>query len=292
MNDPLAVLSSFDEGEYLRRNPDVAQAVTAGSFQSGWVHALLYGCCEQRPGLSEETLRHVSKLEQNIADTIPPPDLRVRVHGAPDLASFYFVGAVIAGNIEQQLAAHGLKPPSHANVLDFGCGCGRVISHLGRRRTEWRFKGSDIDQDAVQWCVGHLGDMAEFKQNGIWPPLEYQASSFDLIYSISVFTHLPEEMQFAWLQELTRVAKPHGVLFLSTHNMSLLPHSVPESSGENGFYYLSGCVTPGLPNFYQRSFHDHKYIMDNWTQYFDIISIVPKGINGHQDLVICRMRES
>jgi predicted SAM-dependent methyltransferase len=36
--------------------------------------------------------------------------------------------------------------------------------------------------------------------------------SFDLIYALSVFTHIPVQWQMAWLQELHRVLRPRGYL--------------------------------------------------------------------------------
>jgi len=43
------------------------------------------------------------------------------------------------------------------------------------------------------------------------PPMSYEDNMFDFVYSISIFTHLPEDMQFAWLQELQRITKPGGI---------------------------------------------------------------------------------
>ena len=45
--------------------------------------------------------------------------------------------------------------------------------------------------------------------------MDFPDAYFDLIFNHSVFTHLDENYQDAWLAELERVTKPGGVLVLS-----------------------------------------------------------------------------
>ena len=58
----------------------------------------------------------------------------------------------------------------------------------------------DINPKAVEWCRSHL-DFAEVALNEIEPPLPYPAQMFDFVYALSVFTHLDEDLQHAWLRE-------------------------------------------------------------------------------------------
>ncbi len=44
-----------------------------------------------------------------------------------------------------------------------------------------------------------------------WPPLEFDSASFDLVWAISVFTHLTDN-SIPWLLELHRILKPGGLL--------------------------------------------------------------------------------
>jgi ubiquinone/menaquinone biosynthesis C-methylase UbiE len=125
------------------------------------------------------------------------------------------------------------------------------------------------------------------------PPLTFGDEHFDFVYSISVFTHLPEEMQFAWLEELRRVTRRGGYLILTTHGQELVgafSKEVKKRFRAAGFYYLVGAGTEGLPEFYQTSYHTEDYIYRQWGRFFDIIKILKKGIANHQDLVVCRRR--
>ena len=91
------------------------------------------------------------------------------------------------------------------SVLDFGCGCGRVTRYWSGFAGS--VAGSDIDGPAVAWCRSNLA-FARFEQNRLEPPLAFERESFDLVYALSVFTHLTGELQLAWRDELRRVLRP------------------------------------------------------------------------------------
>jgi SAM-dependent methyltransferase len=55
------------------------------------------------------------------------------------------------------------------------------------------------------------------RRNQVAPPLPYPDASMDLVYAFSVLTHLPADMQGAWLWDLYRVLRPRGRLLVSTH---------------------------------------------------------------------------
>ncbi len=296
VKDIVAPPPGFDEANYLALNADVAVAVKNGKVPSGWIHALLHGYREGRKGVSADVASQLQaywvKVEQTDSDRVPPSNLRARVHGSTDFQGFHLVGARVASDIQQTLNQMNIAVPHGANVLDFGCGCGRVISHLVRGHPDWKFFGSDIDKEAIGWCRAHLSDLADFSANNEMPPSHFSDNFFDFIYSISVFTHLPEDMQFSWLEELCRITKPGGVLFLTTHGIDLLSANLRDQAAAAGFYYGVGRGTEGLPEFYQTTYHSHEYIKGRWSKYFDVISISSKAINAHQDLVFCKKKAS
>jgi len=93
-------------------------------------------------------------------------------------------------------------------ILDFGCGCGRVLCRWHDLDT--RVCGSDLSDPAVKWCRTHL-PFVEAGVNALEPPLTYGDASFDLVYALSVLTHLPVETQLAWRDELGRVLRPAAI---------------------------------------------------------------------------------
>lgn len=281
---------TFDENFYLQKYPDVAAAVQSGGFESGWQHYLEYGFQEKRRiGISDRQ----SVSPADILPPSPPDNLVERIGGVRDINNYHYVGKNVAYTLRDTLANESIVLHPKSKILDFGCGCGRVISWLQTLCPEYQYYGTDIDSSAIKWCQSNLADLARFSVNPHLPVSSYQDNYFDLIYSISVFTHLPENMQFAWLEELSRITKPGGFLLLTTHDEALFPFASGEEKqqlDQHGFYFLQGQGTPGLPDFYQTTFHSRTYVYSLWQKYFEIRTIIEQGILDHQDIVVCQKR--
>ena len=99
-------------------------------------------------------------------------------------------------------------------VLDFGCGCGRIARHWASLEGP-EFFGCDYNQEFVDWCTSNLPFLT-VRSNQLEPPLPYDAECFNLVYAISVFTHLSEPKQSEWMSELRRVLQPGGLLLFTT----------------------------------------------------------------------------
>ena len=145
---------------------------------------------------------------------LPPPGLQVLVSGGAG-TGFVEDGHQAAETITTLLATNGTEISHCEAVLDFGIGCGRIARH-------WKnvpgpaWHGCDYNPKLVAWCDANLPFVA-VAENSLDPPLPYPDDSFDLVYAYSVFTHLHEQLQFAWITELERVLKPGGLLLFSVH---------------------------------------------------------------------------
>ncbi len=237
-------------------------------------------------------LESILHYEHGIAPP-PPKHLQARVVGlySPEFISS---GYDTCQELNKYLTSFGMKLQDFNAILDFGCGCGRVIRALRTLLPSHELNGTDIDQEAIQWLREHYESVATFDLNPHLPPMRYPDDKFDLIYSISIFTHLPEDMQFAWLGELQRVTRPGAILLLTTHgeeHYRKLPRPALVAMEQNGFYYLQAGRTQGLPEFYQVAFHSHDYVRQQWSSYFDILDIKSKGLQ-HQDIVLLRKRSA
>jgi SAM-dependent methyltransferase len=145
---------------------------------------------------------------------LPPPLLMIRVVGHADPDAFEEKGEACAATVRDLVARHGPDIASMESIMDFGCGCGRVLRHWGDL-PETRVVGTDYNAQLVAWCSENL-PFVEARTNGDRPPLPADDAEFDLVYAFSVFTHLDEPAQRVWMRELQRVLKPTGLLLFTT----------------------------------------------------------------------------
>jgi SAM-dependent methyltransferase len=288
---------SFDALAYLRANPDVAAAVAEGRVHSAWSHFVNHGYRENRAGVPASVLAKVRAV-MAVAATPPPARLISRVHGTSEPEGFEQVGRTIALDI-YAAACTRLDMDRPLRILDFGCGCGRVLRYMAEIAPASSIQASDIDREAIAWCeVEFRGEVGRgrlnFAVNGDRPPTPFASDTFDLVYAVSVFTHLPEDLQLLWLGELRRVMRPGGTAVLTTQGGALIRRHLDAGQGrlfdEKGFHYFPYGSTEGLPDYYQSAWHDRSYIDRVWSEYFEVISQTPGGIASHQDLILCAKR--
>jgi len=121
-------------------------------------------------------------------------------------------------------------------------------------------------------------------------------NEFDLIIGVSVFTHLGEEDQFRWLAELARVIKPGGIALMSIQGLIVCAINRVDLAIVEKLYCDHFLVT-GLnhdlrghvedESYYKNVLHTPDYIFSFWSQYFEIVDIIP-GLALPQDLVVMR----
>jgi SAM-dependent methyltransferase len=149
--------------------------------------------------------------------------------------------------------------------------------------------GTDVSRDAVQWCRANL-PFARFEPNDLAPPLGFDDAGFDLVYALSVFTHLTVDLQLAWRDELARVLRPGGYLLLTTHGRSYVPRLDEDERArfERGELVVRWSDVPGT-NLCS-AYHPEGYLRDTFADGFAFLELEPEGARGNptQDLVLLR----
>jgi SAM-dependent methyltransferase len=221
---------------------------------------------------------------------VPGDGLMARVAGGADRASFFWSGRESVRELERTLAIVGRSLDSFGSILDFGCGCGRMLlwlEHLGRARALY---GTDIDGEAIEWCRHNI-PWARVSVNEVEPPLPFGDGAFDLVFNHSVFTHVDERRQDMWLSELRRVARPGAMIVLSVHGEVALPEgawALRDRLEQDGIAYLDNSSPRelGLPDWYQNAWHAPWYVFEHWGRWFAVRAYVPGGALSYQDHIL------
>jgi ubiquinone/menaquinone biosynthesis C-methylase UbiE len=118
-----------------------------------------------------------------------------------------------------------------------------------------------------------------------------------LIIGISIFTHLKEDIQFKWLKELYRIARPGGNVFVTVNSDRTWFFTRPGNEKMFNVYKKQGFID-NFPNSnlnniseevdYVNTFHSHEYILKQWKDFFTVIDIVEGGLGGYQDVIILK----
>ena len=217
---------------------------------------------------------------------IPGPLLRVSSAGTADLAWFLETGRLATQALRDALRLADVELDETGRVLDFGCGCGRVLRHLAETSGPALY-GADINGPAVDWCGQYL-PIARALKAELEPPLAVPAAHFDVIYAFSVFTHLPPRLAEEWTEELRRILRPGGLLLLSTHGDAYRDQLLPE---ERATYEAGQIVVRAAASAGSNAcgvFHPPLYVRSRMGRGLRFLHLVPEGAKGNprQDLVI------
>jgi SAM-dependent methyltransferase len=205
-----------------------------------------------------------------VAIPLPPADLAARVgtvDGAEPMEFYLQEGSRLRGVIEELLPNDWSWEDKR--VLDFGCGSARVLRHFAVEAGRGAFWGCDIDRASIEWDRANLSPPFHFFENGIAPPLPQAAGSFDLIWAMSVFTHIGDQWS-DWLAEMHRLLAPEGVLIASFLGEGMWEPLVgePYREDEVGMSVLHHWTGPDA-----WVFHSEWWLREHWGRAFDVLDV-------------------
>ncbi len=201
-------------------------------------------------------------------------------------------------------------------VLDFGCGVGRQLHHFTSHFPRPAYFACDIDDTSIAFIADNYPKVETYV-NSFSPPLKYPDEMFDMVYSVSIFSHLSMDDQKAWLEELARVTRPGGYCFLTVEGataLSSLSYAFGEDEAtrsarldECGWLYkeyeglqeyLNNQNTlkitaqmVGVEGSYGSMVLSSAYIRENWDgDLFEVTDIIEGIIDHRQDLVVMRRK--
>jgi len=138
----------------------------------------------------------------------------IQVSGSISIEDWLIQGIKTIKNMEEVLNRNNLSIYNFSSILDFGCGCGRVLRHLQHLGKRVYIAGCDYNRNLITYCKGNLENI-QFFINRSTPPLPFKSNTYQFVYAISVLTHLPNKQQVLWLNEISRILKPLGYFLFS-----------------------------------------------------------------------------
>jgi SAM-dependent methyltransferase len=259
--------------------------------------------------------RKVFRLRHDYPHPLPPVAIRVRVGAGVSVSDFVSGGAHAANVLVKMFEEHGQPLDAAARVLDWGCGCGRLIVHVKDATGGAELHGCDVDPYAIDWDRRMI-EGATFALSGYAPPLPYEDGTFDAIYGSSIFTHFTEAQQEHWLKELRRVAV-RGSLVITTVNGDAVwkqyangTYVTKSRSFSRSMQRLPALGADELrfipyprsrwnrtdyariDDTYGLTFHGEEYVRESWSKHFEVLDFHPGILNSGQDLVVLRVPDS
>lgn len=225
--------------------------------------------------------RGAASIPQDSGVSLPSPYLMVLVAGSADYGIFLQFGRDAASSFDELLRRHGASLVDRTSILDFGCGCGRIARHLPAH-TNAAIHGVDYNKKLIGWCRENL--RGTYSRNKLIPPVQIQDCTFDLVYAVSVFTHLRERTQFLWLEELKRITMPGGYVIITFHDETYLPH-LKDTVTTAGFHIMNDAIEGS--NFIS-AYQSLAYVRREYGRFFDVLEVVPSGSRLHQAAVLLR----
>ena len=235
------------------------------------------------------------------ADGLPIPPAYLWERWTATADDYLRTGAMDATAILDMLADVGVAGGELTRVLDFGCAEGRVLRYFPRREASVHW-GVDVNAERITWAQQHLSPPMLFATTTTAPHLPFEDNYFDLVYGLSVFTHI-SDLADAWFLEVLRILRPGGHVWLTIHDrhtVDILLERYGDGSGpssmvelvrpfreETGvlnqnWVYFAVLADPGAQVFY-----DSNYLIGKWSRFADCLTVKPEA-TGYQTALVFR----
>jgi SAM-dependent methyltransferase len=122
-------------------------------------------------------------------------------------------------------------------VLEFASGHGRFTRHLAKALGPQRVVVSDVVADAVAFARARFG--VDGFESTTQPEALHWPARYDLVFVLSLFSHLPRASWGRWLRHLYDAVAPGGLLVFSTHGEEAARRQGVQLDGEGFFFAAS-----------------------------------------------------
>jgi SAM-dependent methyltransferase len=235
---------------------------------------------------------------------LPTPPRELWERWGSSLENYLSTGSADVESMLAILDSAGVTRDSLTRILDFGCAEGRMLRFFPRAEGAAELWGVDINAERIAWAQQHLAPPFRLATITTAPHLPFEDSSFDLVYCLSVFTHI-SDLADAWFLELLRVLRPGGHVYLTIHDehtvdlllgpyrdagthetMVALVKAIEERThlSSRDWVYFALDADPGAQVFYNA-----EYLAGKWSQLAECLAVRQEA-SSYQTALVFRKR--
>lgn len=179
-----------------------------------------------------------------------------------------------------------LKTPS---VLEFASGHGRFTRHLVKALGPTRVVVSDVVPSAVEFSRRTFG--VEGFLSASTPEAVQWPGRYDLVFVLSLFSHLPKATWSRWLKVLFDAVAPGGLLVFSTHGTKAA-HFDHVTLDAEGYFFAASSESSAIDGQeYGTTFTSEPFVLARIAETLGADKLVHKApvhFWNHQDAYVLR----
>lgn len=247
--------------------------------------------------IANKKLRDTNRLMDAVQEVIqsppptPPSELMYRVSHTRNPEEFLISGLITFFDLMPLIEQYDKS--EQRRVLDWGCGSGRLSTHIARLHPEIELNGCDIDPEAVRWSQENISG-GRFSVSYPLPPTGFERGKFTSIIAYSIVTHLSRKHQLAWIDELYDLLDDGGVLVITTMGATAARANGVEDALKNRGILddrLDTTFDDVTPlGYYRSTFQSRAFTEKFWGRRFEVLEYSDAAIFNFQDLVVLRKK--
>lgn len=175
------------------------------------------------------------------------------------------------------------------SVLEFASGHGRFTRHLVKALGADRVVASDVVADAVTFAKETFG-VAGFVSASV-PEAVQWSRQHDLVFVLSLFSHLPHATWARWLKRLYDMVAPGGVLVFTTHGAEAVCKQGVVLDGDGYFFAPSSESNAIDGQEYGTTFTSEAYVRLRIAEHLpdaQLLRFAPRQFWHHQDAYVVK----
>lgn len=151
---------------------------------------------------------------------------------------YFFDGRESAHKLFDLLGSLGFsEAEGRLSILEFASGYGCVSRHLKTRIGSEALLTCDIHEQAVSFIRERMGLDAMLSSSR---PADFRCDrSFDVVFALSFFSHMPRATWSDWLSALYATVERRGVLLFTTQGRMSAKYFGDPDVSEDGFWFLA-----------------------------------------------------